>query len=235
MRIHYLQHVAFEDAANIRVWAEDRGHAVTSTRLDLDQPLPEQTAFDWLVVMGGPMNIYQHDAFPWLAREKQFLRDAIQRGVGVLGVCLGAQLAADVLGGKVTRNRQKEIGWLPVSLTAEGERSAWFRGFPPSFTAFHWHGDTFSIPPGAVRLAASDACANQAFQYGDRVLGLQFHLDYSQESIEKMIAHCGEELLPGPTVQRAAELRSAPRRVAEIRRLLDRLLDAMAAGLGERD
>ena len=231
MRIHCLQHVAFEDAANILPWAADRGHAVTATRLDLDEPLPEPSAFDWLVVLGGPMNIYEHEAHPWLVREKHFLRAAIRRGAGVLGVCLGAQLATDVLGGKVTRNPQKEIGWFPVSLTEEGVRAPWFRGFPPSFTAFHWHGDTFSIPPGAVRLAASQACANQAFQYGRRVLGLQFHLDYSPESIGKMIAHCGEELATGPTVQQAAQLRAEPGRVAGIQGLLDRLLDAMAASI----
>jgi GMP synthase (glutamine-hydrolysing) len=231
LRIHYLQHVAFEGAANILAWAEERGHAVTSTRFDLGQPLPEPTAFDWLVVLGGPMNVYEHETYPWLAAEKRFLGNAIRRGAGVLGVCLGAQLAADVLGGRVTRNPQKEIGWFPVSLTAEGAGTPWFRGFPGSFTAFHWHGDTFSIPPGGVRLAASEACGNQAFCYGDRVLGLQFHLDYSQQSIEQMIAHCADELLPGPAVQAAAELRSTAARVAEIRRLLERLLDAMAAGL----
>jgi GMP synthase-like glutamine amidotransferase len=229
MRLHYLQHVPFEDAANIQAWANDRGHAVTCTRLDLEEPFPDPAAFDCLVVMGGPMNVYQQQAHPWLAREKPFLLAAIERGQRVLGVCLGAQLLADVLGGKVTRNPQKEIGWLSVSLTDAGAGSPWFRGFPPSFMAFHWHGDTFSIPPGAVRLAGSDACANQAFQYGGHVLGLQFHLDYSAESIAKMIAHCGDELLAGPTIQPAAQLLRAVDRVAEIRRLLYGLLDSFTA------
>ena len=92
MHIHYLQHVAFEDAANIAAWARERGHRLTHTRLDLDQPLPEPEDLDWLVVMGGPMNVDEHDVYPWLVREKQFIRRVIDRGVPVLGVCLGGQL-----------------------------------------------------------------------------------------------------------------------------------------------
>jgi len=144
----------------------------------------------------------------------------------VLGVCLGAQLVADVLGGRVTRNPQKEIGWFPVQLTDEARASPLLGGFPQQFLPFHWHGDTFSIPPGAVRIASSAACANQAFQFDDRVIGLQFHLDYSAESIETMIGNCGDELMDAPGVQRAADMLSGPERVAEIRRLLHALLDA---------
>ena len=98
MHVHYLQHVAFEDAANIAVWAHERGHRLTNTRLDLDQPLPEPGGLDWLVVMGGPMNVDEHEIYPWLVREKEFIRRAIDRGVPVLGVCLGGQLISRVLG-----------------------------------------------------------------------------------------------------------------------------------------
>ena len=227
MRIHYLQHVPFEDAGNIEVWAAARGHSLTRTRLDLNERLPAQHSIDWLVVMGGPMNIYEHDRHPWLVREKEFLRESIDRGTLVLGVCLGAQLAADVLGGPVTRNRQKEIGWYEVALTAEGRKSPIFEGFPCPFPAFHWHGDTFAIPPGAVRIAGSEACANQAFQYGDRVVGLQFHLDYSSAGIQRMIRHCGDELVDGPTIQNPQELLATPQRLGQTQALLDQLLDAM--------
>jgi GMP synthase-like glutamine amidotransferase len=225
MRIHCLQHVPFEDAANIADWAIGRGHSVTCTRLYAGEPLPPTDAFDWLAVMGGPMNIYQHDAFPWLVSEKDFIRKAIERGKCVVGVCLGAQLAADVLGGRVTANAHKEIGWFPVKLTPPGRRSALFDGFPEEFVAFHWHGDTFAIPPDAEGLATSEACENQAFQYAGRVLGLQFHLDYSIESIEKMLRHCGDELVGGPYVQTAEAIRESCCRVAATTALLGRLLD----------
>lgn len=227
MRLHYLQHVPFEDADNIAVWARQRGHTLTHTRLDLGQPLPDQGTFDWLVVLGGPMNIYEHDRYPWLVREKEFIRASIDRGVWFLGVCLGAQLAADVLGGPVTRNRQQEIGWFEVSLTAEGQQASLFREFPDRFPAFHWHGDTFAIPPGAVRLASSEACENQAFQYRDRVVGLQFHWDYSLAGVQRMICHCGNELVDGPAIQQTQQLLAAPERLGRTQELLDQLLDTM--------
>jgi GMP synthase-like glutamine amidotransferase len=230
MRIHYLQHVDFEDAANIAAWAAARGHRLTHTLLDLDQPLPQPEAIDWLVVMGGPMNVDEHEVYPWLVREKQFLRRIIDRGVPVLGVCLGGQLISTVLDGRVTRNRQKEIGWFPVNLTSEAVASPLFAGLPQQLSAFHWHGDTFSIPPGAVRLATSDGCDNQAFQYGRRVVALQFHWDYSLASVETMIRHCGDELISAPGIQRPAEMLACPERFDEIKGLLYRMLDAMAEG-----
>ena len=232
MRLHYLQHVPFEDADNIAVWARQRGHTLTHTRLDLGEPLPEQTAFDWLVVMGGPMNIYEHDRFPWLVPEKAFIRASIDRGAWFLGVCLGAQLAADVLGGAVTRNRQQEIGWFEVSLTSAGRQSCLFRELPDRFLAFHWHGDTFAIPPGAVRIASSAACENQAFQYQDRVVGLQFHWDYSVSGVQRMVQHCGDELVDAPTVQSAQELLAAPDRLERTQQLLNQLLDGMQRQAG---
>jgi GMP synthase (glutamine-hydrolysing) len=220
--------VPFEDAAAIATWAEERGHEVTRTRLYAGDPLPRLTEIDRLAVMGGPMNIYEYDAYPWLLHEKQFIHEAVQRGTPTLGVCLGAQLIADVLGGRITRNPQKEIGWFPVTLTSEAVASDLFQGFPPEFLAFHWHGDTFSIPPGALPIGWSVACAHQGFVYGRRVIGLQFHLDYSEESIRTMIEHCGEELSPaGPFIQPAEELLSDPSRPPAIHRLLTRLLDAM--------
>ncbi len=105
MRIHYLQHVPFEDLANIEVWAKEKGHSISVTRLYDDEEPPEIKDFDWLVILGGPMNIYEEKTYPWLIREKEFIGEAIAAKKIVLGICLGAQLIADVLGGKVTRNR----------------------------------------------------------------------------------------------------------------------------------
>ncbi len=148
MKLHYIQHVPFEGPANIGDWARSQGWSLSATHLYRGDKLPAPGEFDWLVVMGGPMNIYEEDQYPWLAAEKKSIGKAIEAGKIVLGVCLGAQLIADVLGGRVVRNEHKEIGWFPVSLRPEGVESPVFRSFPPEFQALHWHGDTFSLPPG---------------------------------------------------------------------------------------
>lgn len=229
MRIHYLQHVPFEDAANIEVWARDRGYAISCTRLYDEEPFPSLDSFDWLAVMGGPMNIYEHDLYPWLVDEKKFLREAIEAKKYVIGICLGAQLVADVLGGRVEQNPQKEIGWFPVTLTESGKRSPFFEGFASRIDVFQWHGDTFTIPPGAEKLAESEACANQAFQYGGHVLGMQFHLDYSIESIEKMLQYCSDELTEALFIQSAQSIRDSHSLVEGSNSLLYRLLDHLQA------
>ncbi len=151
MRIHSFEHVPFEDLAQIGVWAENQGYKLSRTRFYANEQLPALSELDWLVVMGGPMNIYEEDRYPWLAQEKAFIGEAISQGKLVLGICLGAQLIADVLGGPVSRNQYKEIGWLPVSLRAAASSSPLFHNFPSEFIAFHWHGDTFAAPSRGSR------------------------------------------------------------------------------------
>lgn len=231
MRIHYLQHVPFEDLANIQAWAEKRGHETSGTMLFRDEPLPDLNGFDWLVIMGGPMNIYEHNRYPWLVREKEFIGRAIAADKIVLGICLGAQLMADVLGGGVRRNEHKEIGWFPVRLTPEAKSSKIFRVLPDNFVAFHWHGDTFDIPPGALRMAESQACKNQAFEF-HRAVGLQFHLESSMDSIDHLILNCSDELSEGRYIQRPKELLSHLDRFSEIRMLMEVFLDNMEKALG---
>ena len=127
----------------------------------------------------------------------------------MIGVCLGAQLIAEVLGGRVYRNPDKEIGWLPIQLTDAGRASPLFGFLPPSLTVFHWHGDTFELPAGAVHLARSAACAHQAFLYDGRVLGLQFHLESTPESVAGIVAACADEIVPAPYCQDAARMLAA--------------------------
>lgn len=209
MRIHFLQHVPFEGPAGIGVWASGKGHGTSLTPLFEDAELPDYDDFDWLVVMGGPMGIHDDAKYPWLVREKQFLRESIDRGKTVVGICLGAQLIAEALGARVYRNAHKEIGWLPIELTDEGRESRLLVFFSHRFEVFQWHGDTFDLPEGAVHLARSEGCEHQAFLYDGRVLGLQFHLESTHESVGELVANCADEILPGPYVQGAERMLAA--------------------------
>jgi GMP synthase-like glutamine amidotransferase len=157
------------------------------------------------------MGVYEEATHPWLAKEKHGIATAIGAGKKVLGICLGAQMIAEVLGARVYPHRHKEIGWHPVILTPDGIRSPWFRNFKgDEFTAFQWHGDTFDLPAGSIFLARGEACEHQAFSYGEHVLAMQFHIGSTAESIEKLIVHCREDLLPGPYVQPIHEIRNPP-------------------------
>jgi len=208
MRAHCLQHVPFEGLGCIEPWLVAARYQITYTRFFEAAELPEGEAVDFLVVLGGPMSVNDEGEFPWLAPEKRFIRRVIEAGTPVLGICLGAQLIASALGARVWRNREKEIGWFPVEATpAEG--TTLFR-FPPAVEVFHWHGETFDLPPGAVRLARSAGCENQAFQLGRSTLALQFHLETTPEAAWEMVKHCGAELQPARYVQSAAEILAAP-------------------------
>ncbi len=226
MNIQCFTHVPFENAANIGCWAEDRAHVLGYTHLYRNPALPSLNAFDMLAIMGGPMNIYDHDAYPWLVVEKAFIRQVIDAGKTVIGVCLGSQLIADVLGAKVMPNTHKEIGWYPVTLTEAGADTSGFSALPMQMDVFHWHGDTFSLPAGSIHLASSPACANQAFLYGQNVLGLQFHMEYSPESIEKMLAHCGDEIVESPYISTDNAIRAGYDKIPQTKEWLYALLDA---------
>jgi GMP synthase-like glutamine amidotransferase len=228
MKLHYIQHVPFEGIANIRDWAENRSWPISGTHIYRGESLPAPDDIDWLIVMGGPMNIYEEKEYPWLAAEKKFIEAVVGKNKIVIGICLGAQLIADVLGGRVSRNRDKEIGWLPVRLTPEGIASTPFCGFPEQFTAFHWHGDTFSLPPGAIMLAESRACPAQAFSFNDqRVLALQFHLESSGHSIRSLIENCSDELVEGEYIQSAVEILGKEEYFSTVRASMRLMLDNM--------
>lgn len=211
MRIHYLQHVTFENPGSILKWAQANNYPVTATQLYNDEALPEVSDFDWLVVMGGPMNIYEEAQYPWLKAEKAFIKAAIEANKVVLGLCLGSQLIADIIGGKVVKNKQKEIGWFPITFFEEAKASPLFAFFPDNPVVFHWHGDTFvELPPEATVIAASAACQNQAFVYQKRVFGFQFHLENTQAIIKDLIKNCGDEMIPSDFVQRPEEVMAHP-------------------------
>jgi GMP synthase-like glutamine amidotransferase len=224
-RICSLEHAEAEGAGKIADWAARRGHPVKAIRLERGEALPSLADFDMLVIMGGAMNAYQDRDYPWLPRERAMVAAAIQAGKVVLGVCLGAQMIADALGARVVQNRVKEIGWFPVRKCAPHEL---FAGFPEECTAFHWHGDTFSLPEGAVRIAESAACQNQAFVFGERVVGLQFHVEVSPEGVRGFLVGADDYLQPEQWVQAAAQIRDATPDLAATDRGLEVLLDGLA-------
>jgi GMP synthase-like glutamine amidotransferase len=207
MKIHYFQHVGFEDPAYILTWARKKGHSVTKTLLFAGEEPGTDFDYNMLVVMGGPMNVYEYDKYPWLAGEKKAVRAAIDQGKYVIGICLGAQLIADVLGAEVTKNAHKEIGWLPVVQTQEISLKKPFDALPRQYGAFHWHGDTFGVPAGATLQGSSAGCANQGFMRGETVIGLQYHIEATQKSVDALIDNCGDELAPAPYVHPADKIR----------------------------
>lgn len=228
MRLHVLQHVPFEGLGHIDSWIRRRGHRLTLSRLYEGAKLPDPEAFDRLVILGGPMNIHEEAAYPWLVEEKALIRAALAAGKSAVGICLGAQLLADGLGSRVYAGSHREIGWFPVRLTAAGQRTALTEGLPAVTTVFHWHGDTFDLPPGAVHLFESEACANQAFLLDNRILGLQFHLESTPEAVQQLLTHCRDELIPGPFIQGVAQIAdTVPERFARINNLLETLLDRL--------
>ncbi len=206
MRFHYLQHVPFEGPAHIAAIAETLGVSMSGTKLFDNAQLPSTSDFDALFVMGGPMSVHDEPRYAWLKREKEFVARAISEGKKVIGICLGAQIIAEVLGAKVYKNQFREIGWFPLRKTVPSGLSAGDI-FPESFHAFHWHGETFSLPPGALHCARSEACENQAFSYGDNVLALQFHLESTVESVNLLIDHASDELDGSRYVQPVEALR----------------------------
>lgn len=229
MNLHYFQHVAFEDLADILDWARLHRHTVSGTRFYLNEPPPDLARLDALVVLGGPMNIYQEDKYPWLASEKRAIGEAIASGKPVLGICLGSQLIADALGARVVRNSQKEIGWFPVRFSEAAMNLPLFQGLPQNPTVFHWHGDTYPLPEGALHLSESQACKNQGYLCGDKILALQFHLEYNRESVRRMIEHESADLTEGQFVQSAKEILAEERYFQENREILHTLLDRFFA------
>ncbi len=225
MKIHSLEHAPFEGPGRIAAWAEERGHTLSRAALYDGEMPPAPDAFDLLVIMGGPMSIHDHRDHPWLPVEKHFLKTAIAARKPILGICLGAQLLADVLGGKVFQNPVKEIGWFPVRML---DRSAPFGAFPEQLTVMHWHGDTFTIPEGARRVAESDACANQAFIFGDRVVGLQFHIELEKVGIEDLAAASLDEAGTAPFIQSRGQLIVPPPESSAAGAVLCALLDELA-------
>lgn len=231
MRAHYLQHVPFEGLGSIEAWLQNAGYEISNTQFFNSVTLPAIDEIDLLVVMGGPMSVNDESEHPWLVEEKKFINSIIEAGKPVLGICLGAQLIANSMGGKVFSNSEKEIGWFPVQ-AVDHDGPAVFR-FPKEIEAFHWHGETFNLPTGAVQIARSKGCNNQAFQIGNNVIGLQFHLETTPESAQAIVENCRDELVEGIYIQSETEILSAPEeRYSSINSLMGSILEHLHASNG---
>lgn len=229
MRLHVFQHVPFEGPGSIQGWADNANLETRVTRFFRNEPLPPLPEITHLVVMGGPMGANDDRRFPWLTEEKRFIRDAIDAGKSVLGICLGAQLMAAALGAPVYKNPFPEIGWFPIHKSREARSDENASFLPSSLTVFHWHGDTFDLPPETCCLAHSAACPHQGFYIGRRIVGLQFHLETTRESLHALIENCTDAIVGGPFIQPSATMRAVTDRFTPNQKVMKALLEQWVA------
>lgn len=227
MNILAFRHFEFDDTSAIDKWAKWGGHQLTV--VNPADGLVEEW-LDWvelLLILGGPMSVYEEEAYPWLIEEKRFVKAALNKRIKTIGICLGAQMLAEVLGAKVYRHSVKEIGWHALERTEE--QHPWLEQMPNTFYSFQWHGDTFELPAGARLLARSEACGHQAFAYDSHILALQFHLETTPACMEQMLTRWESELVESPYIQSASHIRENINRVAASFQILHQVLDQAAA------
>lgn len=190
-----LQHAPRETLGIIAGALESAGGAARTVRVFAGEPVPAQmTEAAGLIVLGGPMGVYESALFPFLKQELRLIEQALKARKPILGICLGSQLLAVALGAQVTKGRQKEIGWRTVTLTEQAREDPLWKGVEPAFMGFHWHGDLFEVPRGAGLLASSVLTARQAYRYGENAYGLLFHIEVTEEIIRGMVQAFADEL-----------------------------------------
>jgi GMP synthase-like glutamine amidotransferase len=225
MKIAALFHVSFEKLGLIEDWILTKGYSLTEYHLYNDPRLPLIHEFDMLIIMGGPMSVNDEKRFPWLASEKDLIKRCRESEKPVLGICLGAQLITSALGNRVFPGKHTEIGWFPVDFNQDEEVVKLFPDLLAKATVFHWHGDTFDLPWGAVLLGSSAITPVQAYIADGKLLALQFHLEIKPENISLMINHAGEELVSSPYIQDASALSAGLINLSENKVLLEIFLD----------
>lgn len=221
MKIHYIQHVPFEGLGLIEKWVNENNHELSHSFMFEGVNFPNIEDIDALIVMGGPMGVYDEDKIDWLAPEKAFMKAFIESNKPVFGVCLGAQLIASVLGANVAPNINKEIGYFPIQV---------FDNAPEVFKelnnkmVLHWHGDRFEIPNGALHIAKSEGCDNQGFIYNNKVIGFQFHIEIEKPALEALVIECANELVDAPYIQKGDEMLKSAKTI-DNHRALFKILD----------
>jgi len=199
-------HVPFEGPGVMTDWVLEKGHRLEYTRFYKDDPLPEASGVDLLIIMGGPMNVFDYHMHSWMQEEIEWVGEFIRSGKPLIGICLGAQIIAAALGEEVYPGPEREIGWHNLQFLPSLGEFKIFEDLPVTRKAFHWHGDTFNIPKGAVRIARSQLFPNQGFIFDRRVVALQFHLEVTPESVEALVDNCRDELVEGSYIQTEPEI-----------------------------
>ncbi len=184
-KLYIIKHVEDEGPGRLGDFFHDLGWELPVTELYRGDTLPEDvTSAAGAVILGGPMNVYEEEAYPFLTAEGDFIRTLIDAEIPLLGICLGAQLLAKACGARVVKAPQKELGWYEVELTREGRQDGLFRGIGHDLCVFQWHEDTFLVPKGGSLLATADPCTNQAFKVGPSAYGLQFHVEVTPDMVK---------------------------------------------------
>lgn len=197
MNVLIIKHVENEGPGLIEYVLNETKIPYEILNLEVTSYLPKIDHFTHLILLGGPMNVYEEERYPFLKKEDLLIKEAIQRGRVILGICLGAQLIAKALGARAYKAPVKEIGWFDVELTEEGSRSTLFSHLPKNFPVFQWHEDTFELPRGAKLLATSSLIPYQAFNYGREVYALQFHLEVTENMVKEWLTDYEDELKNG--------------------------------------
>jgi len=228
MRIACLKHVEYEGPAYFPDWAARNGHTLDEFLVP-EAGLPDPGDYARVIVIGGPMSVWETQRYPWLSDEKSYIADLTGAGIPVLGICLGAQLLAEHLGARVGPGPHKEIGWFTVSGHETARRTWLGDALPERFRSFFWHGDFFDLPGGAVAVAGTDAHGTQGFVHGTS-LALQFHLEVTPAWTSRLVERDAHELVGGPFIQSSEEIASVPETLyRSSNRLLDRVMDRWVA------
>ena len=229
MRIQLIEHDPEDfSRTNISFWAAEKGHPLNQTFICNNEALPPVDSFDWLMVMGGSQHAWDEQGNSWLQEEKAFVREALDKGKLILGICFGAQILAEALGGRIFPNEHKEIGWHDVSLNRQGRESFLFQNIPQSFVSLHWHSDHFSLPANCTRLANSKASENQAFVCNGRPLvGLQFHPEYTRDMVKYYAGEHSQDWVPDMFVSSGDEVLARTDEIPDTYWLMEALLNNM--------
>lgn len=226
MKLLVITHASFEQLGVIEDWAKQKEHSVNIIQPYKDEPLPQSTDdFDFLIIMGGPQSPLKLDEYPYIRDEIEFTRKAINNNKLVFGICLGAQIIGEALGATTLQSPHREIGEYPVSVTEDGKSDPFFKHLYPTFNAIHWHNDMPGLSADMVLLAKSEGCPHQAFRYGDKVYGFQFHAEFTLNDIEKLIKHAHSDLQADKYVRGINDLRATNYR--DINKMMFRFLDYM--------
>ena len=232
------QHVPYEPLGTLNPLLKREGYRIRYVNFGRDpDSQPTLDGYNGLVLLGGPMSVLETAHYPHLEVEMSLVRSAIEHELPVLGICLGAQLIAKALGAEVRPHSEREIGWYPLSVTAPARSDPVFGHFEEPDHVFQWHGDTFDIPDGAVHLAATSGCTNQAFRYGDNVYGLQFHLEVDEPMIERWLNvphHVAEIEDTAGRIDPEVIRRETPRHIGRLKTLSERVFGEFVRILGYR-